>query len=246
MTPSGTTLFDGSTFNDTSRDDTEGAYEDGNTTNQNSTDQETPARNSTPSITTVPPTTAHTPMITTRSGRTVKPPSRFQDFIAYEAFVCDGIVAETLAVDDHPYSFNVITAYAASSDPDIMYWHEAMAAPDAEEFRKAMMKEVTAHTKNNNWLIVKRSQIPRNQMVLPAVWAMRRKRHISTGEIYKWKARLNIHGGKQIHGFNYWETYAISRSMVHNPLDHEYGSPQRMVHKAVGFCISISTSTRRD
>ena len=37
---------------------------------------------------------------------------------------------------------------------------------------------------------------------------MRRKRRITTGEVYKWKARLNIHGGKQEHGINYWETYA--------------------------------------
>ena len=44
--------------------------------------------------------------------------------------------------------------------------------------------------------------------VLPAVWAMRRKRRITTGEVYKWKARLNIHGGKQEYGINYWETYA--------------------------------------
>ena len=31
---------------------------------------------------------------------------------------------------------------------------------------------------------------------------------ISPGEVYKWKARLNVHGGKQEHGVNYWETYA--------------------------------------
>ena len=31
-------------------------------------------------------------------------------------------------------------------------------------------------------------------------------------EVYKWKARLNIHGGKQEHGVNYWETYAATLS----------------------------------
>jgi Reverse transcriptase (RNA-dependent DNA polymerase) len=45
-------------------------------------------------------------------------------------------------------------------------------------------------------------------MILPSVWAMRRKRDIATNQIYKWKARLNLHGGKQIKDFNYWETYA--------------------------------------
>jgi Reverse transcriptase (RNA-dependent DNA polymerase) len=27
------------------------------------------------------------------------------------------------------------------------------------------------------------------------------------GTVYKWKARLNVDGGKQIHGINFWETY---------------------------------------
>jgi hypothetical protein len=31
---------------------------------------------------------------------------------------------------------------------------------------------------------------------------------ISDGTVYKWKARLNIDGGKQEKGVNYWETYA--------------------------------------
>jgi hypothetical protein len=37
---------------------------------------------------------------------------------------------------------------------------------------------------------------------------MKRKRRIDTREIYKWKARLNVHGGKQEYGVHYWETYA--------------------------------------
>ena len=40
------------------------------------------------------------------------------------------------------------------------------------------------------------------------VWAMRRKRQIDTREVYNWKARLNVHGGQQEHGVNFWETYA--------------------------------------
>jgi Reverse transcriptase (RNA-dependent DNA polymerase) len=43
---------------------------------------------------------------------------------------------------------------------------------------------------------------------LPCVWSMRRKRRILDGTIYKWKARLNVDGGKQIRGVDYWETYA--------------------------------------
>ena len=39
---------------------------------------------------------------------------------------------------------------------------------------------------------------------------MKCKRRISTGKVYKWKARLNLHGGKQEHGINYWETYSAT------------------------------------
>jgi hypothetical protein len=37
---------------------------------------------------------------------------------------------------------------------------------------------------------------------------MRRKRNLTTNEITKHKARLNLHGGKQVFGMNYFETYA--------------------------------------
>ncbi len=37
---------------------------------------------------------------------------------------------------------------------------------------------------------------------------MRRKRNLTTGEIVKHKARLNLHGGMQEYGVNYYETHA--------------------------------------
>jgi hypothetical protein len=55
-----------------------------------------------------------------------------------------------------------------------------------------------------------RQILPLGTKVLPAVWAMRRKRRIAAGEPYKWKARVNLHhrGKQQEHGINYWERYA--------------------------------------
>ena len=44
--------------------------------------------------------------------------------------------------------------------------------------------------------------------MLPEVWVMRCKRRIATREVYKWKARLNLDGSKQVKGVNYQETYA--------------------------------------
>ena len=99
-------------------------------------------------------------------------------------------------------------AFVASTNPDVMYIDQAMKEPDKPQFEAAMIKEVDTHTKNRNWVIISKSDVPEGVKVLPAVWAMRRKRRITTGEVYKWKARLNIHGGKQEYGVNYWETYA--------------------------------------
>jgi hypothetical protein len=44
---------------------------------------------------------------------------------------------------DHP-----LLAYAASSDPDTLYYHEAMKADDTPEFRKAMQEEVDGQMDN--------------------------------------------------------------------------------------------------
>ena len=105
--------------------------------------------------------------------------------------------------EQHP-----MLAYAASADPDTMYYHEAMREPDRNEFIKAMVKEVHSHTENEVWELVPRSSVPPGTKILPAVWAMKRKRKIATREVYKWKARLNIDGSKQEEGVNYWETFS--------------------------------------
>ena len=99
-------------------------------------------------------------------------------------------------------------AYAASENPDIMYLNEAMKAPDHDQFKKAMDKELKDHIARKHWEVVPRSEVPKGMRVLDMVWAMRHKRHIDTREVYKWKAWLNVHGGQQQCGINYWETYA--------------------------------------
>jgi hypothetical protein len=99
-------------------------------------------------------------------------------------------------------------AFAASNNPDIMYWHEAMRQPDRKQFLQSAKQEIDDQTQNGNWRIIQRDTVPEGATILPAVWAMQRKRCISTGEVYKWKARLNLDGSKQIKGVHYWETYA--------------------------------------
>jgi 7-cyano-7-deazaguanine synthase in queuosine biosynthesis len=84
---------------------------------------------------------------------------------------------------------NPLLAFAASADPDTMYYHEAMAQPDRRQFVEAMQQAVSMQTKNGNWSIVKCTDVPNKASILPAVWAIKQKRRKSTWEIYKWEAR---------------------------------------------------------
>jgi hypothetical protein len=99
-------------------------------------------------------------------------------------------------------------AFTATSDPDPMYWHQAMQATDRADFLKAAKTEVKSHVDNEHVLLAERKNLPKGTKVLASVWSMKRKRCILTREIYKWKACLNVHGGQQEHGGNFWETYA--------------------------------------
>jgi hypothetical protein len=47
--------------------------------------------------------------------------------------------------------------------------------------------------------------------ILPGVWALKRKRHILSGEVYKHKARWNHDGSKQVFGWDYEEAYSPMR-----------------------------------
>ena len=159
-----------------------------------------------------------TPPTSTRSGRAIRPTARYQQSLAQRE---QGIVAweilvdqdeqETIPTAKQQYELQMQLAeplvYAASSDPDILYLHEAMKAPDRAQFLKAMECEIKGHEEGNHWVLVPKQHVPKGTRVLDAVWSMRRKRRIESQEIYKWKARLNVHGGQQVHGINYWDTY---------------------------------------
>lgn len=163
------------------------------------------------------------PERTTRSGRSVRPPARLIEALSAHHETIDAprahhhwdkpsyVPYETL-VDDydegHFSEQHPMVAYTASSDPDTMYHHEAMRQPDRQQFIEAMEKEVLAQEGAGNWTLTLLNKVPQGSTILPAVWQMKRKRRISTREVYKHKARLNIDGSKQTKGLNYWDTYS--------------------------------------
>jgi len=91
---------------------------------------------------------------------------------------------------------------------DIMYLQQALRQHDAKEFVQAVVKEINGHVDCDNWTLKKRSEVPDDVQIVPSVWSMQCKRDLTTNEIKSHKTRLNLHGGKQIYGMNYFETYA--------------------------------------
>jgi hypothetical protein len=118
-------------------------------------------------------------------------------FMAHKAIdrkmYTEDLLLKKLEVD--PISFK------ANADPDTLYMHEAMRAPDADKFKEAMKKEINEHTRKGHWKVIKKSDVPHYSKILPAVWSI--KMH----EVYKHKARLNLRGHKQEYGVHYCKTY---------------------------------------
>ena len=153
-----------------------------------------------------------------RSTRQRLPPDRLTTSISGFPAINDEMDEEyydALHQDDYKTQDEMTdpVAFLASSqkkngDPDTLYYHQAMAAPDKEQFQTAMLKEYKDHGERGHWAIVALENIPLGTKILDAIWSMKRKRDIRTREILKHKARLTVHGGQQEHGVHYWETYA--------------------------------------
>eukprot|EP00957_Ditylum_brightwellii_P144963 11041707-Ditylum_brightwellii.AAC.1 len=45
-------------------------------------------------------------------------------------------------------------AFAATNNPDTMYYHQAMQEPDRDEFIKAIITEVKGHDSGKHWEMV--------------------------------------------------------------------------------------------
>ena len=155
----------------------------------------------------------------TRSGRTIRNTPRYeqsvaqrdQGLVAWEVLLNqDGQEQVPTAASQYKIqkSLENPLAFAASDNPDILYWDQAMKAPDRAQFIEAVGTELEGHEKMGNYEPIPLSQVPKGTKLIDMAWSMRRKRRIKTQEVYKWKARLNVHGGQQEHGVHYWDTYA--------------------------------------
>ena len=92
----------------------------------------------------------------------------------------------------HPIDFH------AEMMDNIMQYHQSMNQCDVDQFVKAIVKEVNGHIENEHWNLVKRSDVPKDQDVIPSVWSIQRNHNITTNDITKYKASLNVNCGKAI------------------------------------------------
>ena len=157
--------------------------------------------------------------MTTHSGQTIQPPQQLIEdcftavstapLLAFALMFLSTTIQDehesNLLHELHPLA-TLLSFLAAKSDPDTMMLDQALWELDAQEFVKAMEKEVAHHVKHVHWEVVPISLVPRGNKPILSVWSMKCKRDPG-GEIIKWKARLCTHGRMQTKGVNYWETY---------------------------------------
>jgi hypothetical protein len=92
---------------------------------------------------------------------------------------------------------------------DIMYLQQALGKLDAKGICASCGQgsQVNGHGDCNNWTLKKRNEVPDNIQIVPSVWSMQHKHILTMNEVKSHKARLNLHGRKQVYGMNYFKTY---------------------------------------
>jgi hypothetical protein len=114
-------------------------------------------------------------------------------------------VEQMQCLEDGSHNFHYPCVFASNIDNDTLPYGDMLRSEDHPQFATAMQKEVDGL--RYILQVVKRSDLPTDITPLPAVWAFKQKRR-PDWSLLKWKARLNVHGGRQKRGVNYWETYA--------------------------------------
>jgi hypothetical protein len=97
-----------------------------------------------------------------------------------------------------------LAAKANDADADTFTFQEAMNHPNSDGFWEAAKKEIETLLHMDVWEEVDREPW---MNVLPSTWAFRIKR-FPNGLIRKFKARFCARGDKQIHGVDFFDTYA--------------------------------------
>jgi hypothetical protein len=122
------------------------------------------------------------------------------------AFLATQDLSPTIDLQTYHALQNVVST-TASLPKDTLHYGEMQRAPDREHFETDMCREMTELFASDTLELISRSSIPSDNKPLQAIWSFRRKRR-PDWTISKYRFRVCPHGGQQIEGINYWDTYA--------------------------------------
>jgi hypothetical protein len=125
-----------------------------------------------------------------------------------------------------------------------MYYHQAMRVPDKEKFKESNKKECEDHFRESNYKLMDMKDVPKYPPLLSSVWQMKRRRKPSTGEISKYKARMNVVNHYILYVISHveWLVHQTTRFLVGlHPDRHRKGS----VHEDTSRLCSIRESLDR-
>ena len=101
----------------------------------------------------------------------------------------------------HPLSM-----MASKANNDVLCYHQAMKAEDADDFKETMGKEIQSFKDEETYELIHVKRKPSHESLIPFIWSFKRKRS-PMGELMKHKARSCAHGGKQIKGVDFLNTH---------------------------------------
>ena len=102
------------------------------------------------------------------------------------------------------YGGDSSAAHLAVSVKEPQTYEEAIASPEADEWKDAMRREMESHMINKTWALVKKKP---GEKVLGNRWIFKLKKN-PDGSIEKFKARLVVRGFRQTEGVDYGETFS--------------------------------------
>ena len=190
----------------------------------------------------------------TRSGRTIRNTPRYEQSVAQRD---QGLVAWEVLLDQDEQeqvptaasqykiqkSLENPFAFAASDNPDILYWDQAMNAPDKAQFVEAVGTELDGHEKMGNYEPIPLSQVPKGTKLIDMVWSMRRKRRIKTQEVESTSERARGTTGARcpLLGHLRPRSYVADRP----PFPHSF-DPAWMAKPSTRLRHGLSTGPSRD
>lgn len=150
-----------------------------------------------------------TTMVTTRSGRVVRPNPRYDgSALNYEIKLTEAEQAYFQAMQQYPeeYPFEVALVGAGigggftnTNELHVMKYDEAIASADKEAFEKAIDEEYERMVKHKVFKAVPRESVPEGEKIIDSTWAIKKK---SNGT---YRARMTARGFKQVDGVHYRE-----------------------------------------